>query len=812
MSDENDLKKMDESRSPRVGAKASQAAALLATVAESAATPVPSAGDTVEPPVPDTTLTPPILEVRPPAQGPRGRRGGRVERVTGAVQPDAIAAILAARHGDPFAVLGPHQIEPGTWEVRAFFPGAQGITIVGWHDETALGTMERAHPEGFFVGRIPSKERPGYRFRIEYPLATRVVHDIYGFGDILTPAELNQVREVGSDATYRVLGAQRRNVGGAEGFLFAVWAPNARRVSVVGDFNDWDGRRNPMRLRHDGGIWELFIPDLVERMNYKYEIVGAGGDILPLKADPVAFAAEHPPATSSVLTGAPDYAWRDAAWMAGRGTHDPRKTPISIYECHLGSWARVPEEGNRYLTYRELAERLIPYVKELGFSHIELLPITEFPFDGSWGYQPISLFAPTSRHGSPEDFKEFVEAAHAAGIGIILDWVPGHFPNDAHGFAYFDGTHLYEHADPRQGFHQDWGTYIYNYGRQEVSAFLVSNARFWLERYHLDGLRVDAVASMLYLDYSRKHGEWVPNRYGGNENLEAIDFLRKMNEAAYAHSPGAITVAEESTAWPGVSHPTYTGGLGFGFKWNMGWMHDTLRFIGKEPVHRRYHHHDLTFGLLYAFSENFVLPLSHDEVVHGKGSILGRMPGDQWQRFANLRAYYGFMWGHPGKKLIFMGAEFGQEREWNHDAGLDWDSLDDPLHAGVKGLIGDLNAAYRAIPALHERDCDAEGFRWLVSDDAENNVIAWARHGLEDSLAVVVSNFTPVVREGYRIGVPEPGFYREAVNTDAGIYGGSNVGNLGGVQAEPTPSHGQPYSLTLTLPPLATLILERTEG
>jgi 1,4-alpha-glucan branching enzyme len=798
MSDENDLKKPDGSRSTKAG----QAAALLASVAESAATPMHSVDASAEP----------VAEVRPPVQGPRGRRGGRLERVTGAVQPDAIAAILAARHGDPFAVLGPHQVEAGTWEVRAFFPGAQAITLVGWHDDAVLGTMERAHAEGFFVGRIPSKEKPGYRFRIEYPLATRVVHDIYGFGDILTRDELNQVREIGSDATYRVLGAQRRNVGGVEGFLFAVWAPNARRVSVVGDFNDWDGRRNPMRLRHDGGIWELFIPELVERMNYKYEIIGAGGDVLPLKADPVAFAAEHPPATSSVLTGAPDYTWRDAAWMAGRGANDPRKVPISIYECHLGSWARVPEEGNRYLTYRELADRLIPYVKELGFSHIELLPITEFPFDGSWGYQPISLFAPTSRHGSPEDFKEFVEAAHAAGIGIILDWVPGHFPNDAHGFAYFDGTHLYEHADPRQGFHQDWGTYIYNYGRQEVSAFLVANARFWLERYHLDGLRVDAVASMLYLDYSRKHGEWVPNRYGGNENLEAIDFLRKMNEAAYAHSPGVITVAEESTAWPGVSHPTYTGGLGFGFKWNMGWMHDTLRFIGKETVHRRYHHHDLTFGLLYAFSENFVLPLSHDEVVHGKGSILGRMPGDQWQRFANLRAYYGFMWGHPGKKLLFMGAEFGQEREWNHDAGLDWHSLDDPFHAGVKGLIGDLNAAYRAVPALHERDCDAEGFRWLVSDDAENNVIAWARHGLGSSLAVVVSNFTPVVREGYRIGVPEAGFYREAVNTDAALYGGSNVGNLGGVRAEAAPSHGQPYSLTLTLPPLATLILERVEG
>jgi 1,4-alpha-glucan branching enzyme len=565
-----------------------------------------------------------------------------------------------------------------------------------------------------------------------------------------------------------------------------------------------------MRLRHGLGVWELFIPDLQPGQSYKFEIKGPDGSLLPQRADPVAFAAERPPATGSVLNGLPELEWGDRAWLDSRTAHDPRKRPMSVYECHLGSWARVPEEGDRFLTYKELADRLVPYVKELGFTHIELLPITEFPFDGSWGYQPVSLFAPTSRFGSPQDFAAFVEAAHEAGIGIILDWVPGHFPNDAHGLGYFDGTHLYEHADPRQGYHQDWGTYIYNYGRQEVCAFLVANARFWLEHYHLDGLRVDAVASMLYLDYSRKHGEWVPNRFGGNENLEAIDFLRRMNETVYGNSPGTITIAEESTAWPGVSHPTYTGGLGFGFKWNMGWMHDTLRFISKDPVHRRYHHHDLTFGLLYAFTENFVLPLSHDEVVHGKGSLLGKMPGDQWQRFANLRAYFGFMWGHPGKKLLFMGGEIAQEREWNHDASLDWHLLENPYHRGVQSLIRDLNRLYADTPALYERDAEAAGFQWLVSDDAENSVIAWARRGENaDQIVVVVSNFTPVPREGYRLGVPLPGHYREALNTDAEIYGGGNVGNLGGVTAEETASHGQPCSISLTIPPLGTVFLIR---
>ena len=725
-----------------------------------------------------------------------------------AVHPDAVEAMMRAEHGDPFSVLGPHETAEGQWEIRAVLPEARAATVV--IGETRV-PMERRHPAGFFVAGVTHPRRPDYRIAVEgWDNTERLRRDPYEYGATLDQQEIGLLRDVGNDAVHRVLGAQEIEIGGTPGFRFAVWAPNARRVSVVGDFNDWDGRRHPMRLWQDGGVWELFIPELKRGGHYKFEMRGPDGALLPLKADPVAFAAQQPPETASRLEGLPKLAWRDGAWMESRNAIDHRHSPISIYEVHLGSWARVPEEGNRYLTYRELAARLIPYVKEMGFTHIELLPITEHPFDGSWGYQPVSLYAPTSRFGSPDDFSEFVNAAHEAGIGILLDWVPGHFPLDAHGLGQFDGTHLYEHADPRQGFHQDWGTYIYNFGRTEVSAFLACNARFWLEHYHLDGLRVDAVASMLYLDYSRRAGEWIPNQYGGNENLEAIDFLRKTNEATYSHAPGTMTVAEESTSWPGVSHPTYTGGLGFGFKWNMGWMHDTLNFVSKETIHRRYHHHDLTFGLLYAFSENFILPLSHDEVVHGKGSLLGKMPGDRWQKFANLRAYFGFMWGHPGKKLLFMGGEFGQEKEWNHNQSLDWHLLEDPLHAGVKAVVRDLNHLYAATPALYARDTEAAGFQWLISDDAENNVIAWARKGRkEGEIAIVISNFTPVVRHGYRVGVPAAGHYREAFNSDAEQYGGSNVGNYGGVDAVAEASHGQDHSLTLSLPPLATVILVR---
>jgi 1,4-alpha-glucan branching enzyme len=630
---------------------------------------------------------------------------------------------------------------------------------------------------------------------------------------VIPDQDLSGLTLVGSDAPYRALGAHETERDGEAGFVFAVWAPNARRVSVVGDFNQWDGRKHVMQGRGDSGVWELFIPGLKKGECYKFELEAPDGHLLPLKADPLAFKTQNRPETASVLYGEPNFTWNDHDWMASRTQGDPRKKPVSIYEVHLGSWARVAEENNRPLTYRELAERLIPYVKDMGFTHIELLPVMEHPFDGSWGYQPVSLFAPTRRFGTPEDFKFFVEAAHQAGIGLLLDWVPGHFPVDGHALGLFDGTHLYEHEDPRQGFHQEWGTYIYNFGRAEVSTFLVANARFWLEKYHLDGLRVDAVASMLYLDYSRKSGEWIPNRYGGNENIEAIDFLRRMNETTYAKAPGAITVAEESTAWPGVSHPTYTGGLGFGFKWNMGWMHDTLRYMQQDPIHRRYHHNDLTFGLLYAFTENFILPISHDEVVHGKGSLLGRMPGDEWQRFANLRAYLGFMWGHPGKKLLFMGCEFGQVGEWNHNTSLDWHVLQYPVHSGVQNLVRDLNRVYREIPALYERDCEGSGFEWIVSDDSDNSIIAWVRKGeKEGDIAVVVSNFTPVPRSGHRLGVPFPGFYREALNSDAAIYNGTNSGNQGGVFADEIGSHSRPYSLSLTLPPLSTVIFERRGG
>ena len=724
------------------------------------------------------------------------------------VAETAVSAIVAGDHSDPFSVLGPHRSGPDRWEVRVFLPQAARAAVVSGDGKRKLAEMDRIHSAGFFIASVRGTDRPSYRIEVDSTDGTVVRDDPYRFGPTLDDQELAATTAIGSNLPWQILGAHQIILEGISGFRFAVWAPNAQRVSVVGDFNDWDGRRHPMRLLHQVGVWELFIPGTQIGERYKFELKAKDGVLLPLKADPFAFAAESPPATASILHGPPDFD-ETAQEGAGRFHTDPRQEPISIYECHLGSWMRVPEDNQRYLTYRELAERLIPYVVELGFTHIELMPIAEYPFDGSWGYQPVSLFAPTNRFGSPEEFAYFIDAAHRAGLGVLLDWVPGHFPQDAHGLKDFDGTHLYEHADPRQGFHKDWGTAIYNFGRAEVAAFLIANARFWTERYRIDGLRVDAVASMLYLDYSREPGEWVPNRDGGNENIEAIEFMRRMNEAVYGNSAGAVTIAEESTAWAGVSQPTYAGGLGFGFKWNMGWMNDTLRYMGFDPVHRRHHHSDLTFGLLYAFSENFVLPLSHDEVVHGKGSLLGRMPGDRWQKFANLRAYYGFMWGHPGKKLLFMGGEFGQEREWDHDQSLDWHLLENADHAGLRALVGDLNRIYRSLPALHRLDCAAEGFEWLVGDDADDSVVAFLRRGDQpQDIAIVVCNFTPVARETYRIGVPVAGSFREAMNTDAAIYGGGNVGNLGGVSSEPVAAHGRDQSISLTLPPLATLILE----
>jgi 1,4-alpha-glucan branching enzyme len=717
---------------------------------------------------------------------------------------EAIGALVRGEHDDPFGVLGPH-VEERAVSFRAFLPEAERVWVVA-RGGGELAELERVHPAGFFIGSIDGA-LPDYRLRVETAGLRTDLDDPYRFGLVLGELDVHLFREGTHRRLYETLGAHPRRLDGVDGTAFAVWAPNARRVSVVGDFNRWDGRVHPMRRRPEAGIWELFLPGVGAGAWYKFEIKGPDGRLQPLKSDPFAFATELRPGTASRVHGLPVREWRDADWMALRGARLALDAPVSVYEVHLGSWMRA--EGNRWLTYDELAERLVPYATALGFTHLELLPVTEHPFDGSWGYQPTGLFAPTSRHGDPESFARFVEVAHAAGIGIFLDWVPGHFPADAHGLAHFDGTALYEHADPRQGFHRDWNTLIYNYGRREVTNFLLASALFWLDRYHLDGLRVDAVASMLYLDYSREPGDWVPNRYGGNENLDAIDFLRQLNTLAYSEVDGAQVIAEESTAWPGVSRPVYAGGLGFGYKWNMGWMHDTLSYIGKEPVYRRHHHGDLTFGLVYAFSENFVLPLSHDEVVHGKGSILARMPGDDWQRFANLRVYYAFMFGHPGKKLTFMGNEFAQVAEWAEGRSLDWHLLDDPRHKGVQRLVRDLNALYRATPALHALDCDHRGFEWLVEHDAENSVFAFLRKGRPGEAPVLVAvNFTPVARYGYRVGVPLEGRLVERLNTDAEVYGGSNVGNYGAVTVKDVPAHGHPRSVELTLPPLGAVFLE----
>jgi 1,4-alpha-glucan branching enzyme len=716
-------------------------------------------------------------------------------------------AIVGGVHGDPFSYLGLHELSDGQIVLRVFEPGAQEIRVI---DAAGNVVSSQAHSvvDGLFEIHLQADPSRPYRLQFSRNGSVGEIVDPYQFGPWLGETDRYLFREGTHARAYERLGAHLVRINDTEGVIFAVWAPNAKLVAVVGDFNDWDARRHPMRFHRGEGVWELFVPGIKEGERYKYAIKTPSGHLLPFKADPVAFAAERPPATASVVWRTDQHQWRDQRWMEQRAQRDLYAQPMTIYEVHLGSWRRSPEHGNRFLTYRELSEILVSYVKDMGFTHIELLPIAEFPFDGSWGYQPTSLFAPTSRFGTPTEFQAFVDACHQAEIGVILDWVPGHFPNDPHGLAEFDGTKLYEHADPRQGLHRDWNTLVYNYGRAEVAEYLLNSALFWFDRYHVDGLRVDAVASMLYLDYSRKPGEWVPNRLGGNENLEAVGFLKRLNESCYGKFRGIMTMAEESTTWPMVSRPTFEGGLGFGFKWNMGWMHDTLNYMSEDPLNRSYHHEQLTFGLLYAFSENFILPLSHDEVVHGKHSIVGRMPGDRWQRFANLRAYYGFMYGHPGKKLLFMGNEFAQEKEWNHDLSLDWHLLSDGLHQGVMILMRDLNNLVRQRTALHQLDHERAGFEWIDASDRSASVISFQRCGREPAdHVVVIVNFTPVVRENYRVGMPTLAAYTEIFNSDDARYGGSGVGNQGRLAAEPLAWHGRQQSLPLTLPPLAAIYL-----
>ena len=726
------------------------------------------------------------------------------------VSEEQMRRIVFADHHDPFQVLGAHEVEVGgetKVAIRAFLPWIEQAFVIDDAGETH--PLTRLHDHGFFEAVFDRPEVFKYQLKFEDQYGQETVTpDPFAFLPVLSDFDLQLLGEGTHQRSYEKLGAHLTTVQGVEGVHFAVWAPNAKRVSVIGDFNRWDGRRYPMRVVGGSGVWELFIPGLGEGALYKFEIKGAHDQIL-VKSDPHAHASELRPKTASMVWDVDKYEWGDQAWMARRAQSSALQAPMSIYEVHLGSWRRASQEGDRFLTYRELAHDLVAYVKELGYTHIELMPVMEHPLDASWGYQVTGYFAPTRRFGDPDDFAYFVDYCHSNGIGVILDWVPAHFPRDAYALARFDGTALYEHEDPRKGEHKDWGTLIFNYGRNEVRNFLIASGLFWLDKYHIDGLRVDAVASMLYLDYSREPGEWVPNIYGGNENLEAIDFIKRFNELTHELYPGVVTIAEESTAFAGVSRPTYVGGLGFNFKWNMGWMHDTLSYIEKNPIHRKYHHNNLTFGLIYAFSENFVLVISHDEVVHGKRSLAAKMPGDQWQQLANLRAYLAFMFTHPGKKLLFMGADIAQWREWSEVRSLDWHLLQWEPHQKLQHFVSDLNRLYRSEPALYQMDHSHEGFEWIDFKDWESSVIAYVRRAEDpaDHL-VVVCNFTPVPREGYRLGVPELCHYAEIFNTDAAAYWGSNVGNQGGFGSEPLPWQGQPCSLDLTLPPLAVCVFK----
>jgi 1,4-alpha-glucan branching enzyme len=715
----------------------------------------------------------------------------------------AMESLLGGRLADPFAFLGPHATPQGQ-VVRTFQPGAEAVEVVARANGDSLGQLTPVKG-GLFSGLVSSGEP--YVLRIHWPNAVQETEDPYSYGLILGDVDLHLFSEGSHWQLAERFGSVVTEIDRVAGVRFAVWAPNAKRVSVVGDFNTWDGHRHPMRLRHSAGVWELFIPRLGAGERYKYEIVGVNSELLQ-KADPLARATERPPATASIVPQPFAFRWNDSDWMASRATRQSPDAPISIYEVHAASWLRPEHDKTATLDWITLGEKLIPYLSDLGFTHVELMPIMEHPFGGSWGYQPLSQFAPSARFGEPQELAHFVDACHRAGIGVILDWVPAHFPTDAYGLARFDGTALYEYADPREGHHRDWNTYIYNLGRREVAGFLLASALYWLETFHIDGLRVDAVASMLYRDYSRPWNEWVPNKFGGRENLESVDFLRRLNSIVAERAPGAITIAEESTAWPGVSAPVSEGGIGFTYKWNMGWMHDTLDYLHQEPIHRRWHHNQLTFGLMYAFAEKFILPLSHDEVVHGKGSLYGKAPGDAWQKLAMLRAYFSFMWTHPGKKLLFMGGEIGQIREWSHDREIDWYLLSDTGHAGLQRLIGDVNRVYVAEPALHREDADASGFSWVVGNDADNSVYAYERHAAGEAPILIILNMTPVPRHGHRVGAVRAGRWREVLNSDAALYGGGNLGNAGAVQTQEIPAHGREHSLELILPPLAALILK----
>ena len=729
---------------------------------------------------------------------------------SGQVVDDAdLERLVTGLHHDPHSLLGAHPALDGEGRdcvvIRGWRPDAVGMVLLAGERRIEMGCV---HPAGLFAGVVEGPGTPDYRLEATYPDGVVVVvDDPYRYWPTLGQLDLHLLAEGRHEGLWRHLGAQVRVHQGTPGTSFAVWAPGARAVRVVGDFNGWDGRLHPMRVLGSSGVWEIFLPGVGPGARYKFEVVSQHGQV-SLRADPFAFATEVPPATASVVTQS-RYEWQDAAWFASQETTDLLHAPVSIYECHLGSWrlAQDADGGWRPLTYREAAEALPGYLTDLGFTHVEFLPIAEHPFSGSWGYQVTGFYAPTARHGTPDDFRYLVDRLHQAGIGVLVDWVAGHFPKDDWALAHFDGTALYEHADPRMGEHPDWGTLVFNYGRHEVRNFLLANALFWIEEFHIDGLRVDAVASMLYLDYSRKEGEWITNRFGGRENLEAIDFIKESNEVIYRHHPSVMLVAEESTSWPAVSRPTYLGGLGFGFKWNMGWMHDTLVYFAKDPVHRRYHHHELTFALLYAFSENFILPLSHDEVAHGKGSLLGKMPGDRWQQFANLRALLTWMWAHPGRQLLFMGGEIAQNGEWRHDGSLDWHLLDYPEHAGVQALVRALNTVYRREPALWEQDFDWPGFRWINPNDSDNSVLSFLRFPITGGRPVAcVANLTSVPRHDYRIGLPQPGRWVEILNSDNADFGGSNT-LAGAVTAEPTGWDDLDYSATLTLPPLGVLWL-----